>query len=86
MVRLRGYWFSVAGSFAIMMGSNDELKREAVRELEAGGIFALGVSEKEHGSDLLANEFAVKDAGPGRLVANGSKYYIGNCNAAAIIK
>lgn len=73
------------GLFAILMGSNDALKREAVAALERGELLAFGVSEKHHGSDLLGNEFTIREISPGRFSANGSKYYIGNCNAAAII-
>jgi acyl-CoA dehydrogenase len=46
---------------------------------------AFGVSEKEHGSDLLANEFVVTESGPDRFIAKGSKYYIGNSNCASMI-
>ena len=67
------------------MGANEELKREAVGDLERGGLLAFGISEKAHGADLLANEFELTQTAPGRFVANGSKYYIGNANAAAII-
>jgi acyl-CoA dehydrogenase len=82
-----GYSLQVTflGLFAILMGTNDSLKREAIGALEAGGLFAFGVSEKEHGSDLLTNEFSVRPIDGGRFVANGSKYYIGNANAAAMI-
>ena len=87
-----GYSLQVSflGLYPILMGSNEALKREAVAALEAGGLFALGVSEKEHGSDLLSNEFSVTQiapagAVPGPFVANGRKYYIGNSNCAAII-
>ncbi len=82
-----GYSLQVTflGLFAILMGSNEGLKREAVAGLEKGALFAFGVSEKEHGSDLLASEFTVATREPGRLVANGSKYYIGNANCASII-
>jgi acyl-CoA dehydrogenase len=73
------------GLFAILMGSNDALKREAVAALERGAVLAFGVSEKHHGSDLLGNEFTVREISPGRFTANGPKYYIGNCNVAAII-
>ncbi|HUY33871.1 MAG TPA: acyl-CoA dehydrogenase [Pirellulales bacterium] len=76
---------SFLGLFPILMSSNEALKKEAVAKLEGGGLFALAVSEKEHGSDLLANEFMVKPAGPGGLLAEGTKYYIGNTNAACII-
>ena len=82
-----GYSLQVTflGLFPILMGSNSALKQEAVAALEAGAMFALGVSEKEHGSDLFGNEFTVTQIAPGRLIARGSKYYIGNSNCAAII-
>ncbi len=82
-----GYSLQVTflGLFAILMGSNDALKREAVAALEKGALFAFGISEKEHGSDLLASEFTVAAGEPGRLIAGGSKYYIGNANCASII-
>jgi acyl-CoA dehydrogenase len=82
-----GYSLQVTllGLFAMLMGSNEALKREAVAALEEGAVFAFGVSEKDHGSDLLASEFTVVRKGPGRFIANGSKYYIGNANCATII-
>ncbi|HEY3244513.1 MAG TPA: acyl-CoA dehydrogenase [Phycisphaerae bacterium] len=67
------------------MSANEPLKREAIAKLEAGGLFAFGVSEQAHGSDLLANEFTARAAGPERWIADGKKYYIGNANAAGII-
>ncbi len=66
------------------MSSNEALKKEAIAKLEGGGLFAFGVSERAHGSDLLANEFTVKPGSTGWL-ADGSKYYIGNANSACII-
>ena len=73
------------GLFAILMGSNDALKREAVASLEAGGLCAFGVSEQCHGSDLFGNEFTVVPNDSGALTANGTKYYIGNANVASLI-
>jgi acyl-CoA dehydrogenase len=73
------------GLFSILMGSNSALKQEAVASLESGSLLAFAVSERTHGSDLLASEFRIAAAGPGRFVANGTKYYIGNSNCAAII-
>ena len=46
--------------FAIRLGTNDALKLEAMATLEAGGLLAFGISEKDHGSDLLANEFTLR--------------------------
>ncbi|HYE19531.1 MAG TPA: acyl-CoA dehydrogenase [Tepidisphaeraceae bacterium] len=82
-----GYSLQVSflGLCAILTGTNAALKREAVAALEAGGLLAFAASERQHGSDLLANEFTVRDAGDGGLVAGGTKYYIGNANAAAMI-
>jgi acyl-CoA dehydrogenase len=82
-----GYSLQVTslGLFAILMGDQPALKREAVAALEQGGLLAFAVSEKAHGSDLLATDFSVAGAGPGRLIANGTKYYIGNSNVAALV-
>jgi acyl-CoA dehydrogenase len=82
-----GYSLQVTflGLFSILMGSNSAVKKEAVAAVEAGGLLGFGISEREHGSDLLGNEFGVTQTAPGRLVANGKKYYIGNANCAAII-
>lgn len=76
---------SFLGLFPILMSTNEALKREAIAKLENGGVFALGVSERNHGADLLSNEFAVKETGPDAYLAEGSKCYIGNANAASII-
>ena len=76
---------SFLGLFPILMSSNEPLKQEAVARLEGGGLFAFGVSERAHGSDLLANEFTVTQAGQAGWLAHGAKYYIGNANAADLI-
>jgi acyl-CoA dehydrogenase len=73
------------GLFPILMSANEPLKREAIALLEKGGLFALGVSERSHGSDFLGNEFTVHKNGSDARVASGSKYYIGNANVAAMI-
>src|SRR5437879_3271164 len=62
---------SFLGLFPILMSSNEALNQEAVGKLQGGGLFALAVSEKAHGSDLLANEFTVKPAGPAGWLADG---------------
>jgi acyl-CoA dehydrogenase len=82
-----GYSLQVTslGLFAVLGGCNPALKTEALATLERGGLLAFAVSEKDHGSDLLSNEFTVHELTLGRFVANGSKYYIGNANAASFI-
>jgi acyl-CoA dehydrogenase len=82
-----GYSLQVTflGLFSILMGSNVRLKKEAVAAVEGGALLAFGVSEREHGSDLLANEFTLREIEPAHFLASGSKCYIGNSNVAAIV-
>jgi alkylation response protein AidB-like acyl-CoA dehydrogenase len=67
------------------MSPNEEVKRRAADALEAGGIFAFGLSERQHGADIYSTETTLTPVGEGRYVANGRKYYIGNGNAAALV-
>src|SRR5207237_7240378 len=75
---------TLLGLFPILMSANEALKREAIAKLETGGLFAFAVSEQGHGADLFANEFTVTPADSGGFRAAGSKYYIGNANAASM--
>ncbi len=83
------YWYAyqvtVLGLGPIWMSDNDELKQQAASLLENGAIFAFGLSEKKHGADLYSNEMTLTSTGDGTYVANGSKYYIGNGNQAAMV-
>jgi acyl-CoA dehydrogenase len=83
------HWYawqvSILGLGPIWMGSNEAVKQKTARRLEAGGIFAFGLSEKSHGADLYASEMTLTNLGEGRYVADGGKYYIGNGNAAAYV-
>ena len=83
------YWYAwqvtVLGLGPIWMSRNEELKQRAGRLLADGGIFAFGLSEREHGADIYSTEMTLTPVGEGRYVANGRKYYIGNGNAAALV-
>jgi len=83
------YWYAwqatILGLGPIWMGSNEGMKHEAARLLAQGGIFGFGLTEKEHGSDLYANEMALVPQGDGAFLARGEKYYIGNGNLAALV-
>lgn len=83
------YWYtyqvSVLGLGPIWMSDNEPVKERAAQLLEDGAIFAFGLSEKEHGADLYSNEMTLTATGDGTYVANGSKYYIGNGNQAAMV-
>ncbi len=84
-----GYWYtwqvSVLGLGPIWMSDNAALKEKAAKALEAGGIFAFGLSERAHGADIYSTEMRLVPTGDGRFVARGSKYYIGNGNEAAMV-
>ena len=83
------YWYtwqvSVLGLGPIWMSPNEELKREAARHLEEGGIFAFGLSERAHGADVYSTEVRLRPIDEGRYLASGEKYYIGNANQAAMV-
>lgn len=76
---------SLLGLSVILMSDNETLKREAIARLEAGELFALAVSERAHGADLLANEFTIRASETDGLLADGAKFYIGNANTAGLI-
>lgn len=73
---------SVLGTGPIWMSENQEQKKETGALLKEGHVFAFGLSEREHGADIYANEANIRPIGEGKYIANGSKYYIGNANVA----
>ena len=83
------YWYTwqvtILGLGPIWMGNNEKVKARTAGLLEEGGIFAFGLSEQAHGADLYSSEMAIMPAADGQYLANGSKYYIGNANAAALV-
>ena len=83
------YWYAwqvtILGLGPIWMGTNDELKKKTARLLKEGGVFAFGLSEKAHGADLYSSEVTLTPQEDGTWLANGSKYYIGNGNCAALV-
>ncbi len=83
------HWYAwqvtILGLGPIWMGKNEAVKQKTARLLEAGGIFAFGLSEKEHGADLYASDMALTPLGDGQYRADGGKYYIGNGNEAALV-
>lgn len=83
------YWYtwqvSVLGLGPIWMSPNEMMKKRVAALLDDGAIFAFGLSEKEHGADLYSSEMTLKPHPNGTYLANGSKYYIGNANAAGVV-
>jgi len=83
------YWYtwqvSILGLGPIWMSGNEEVKRSTAQHLKHGGIFAFGLSEKEHGADLYSSEMKLHPQKDGTYLARGEKYYIGNGNEAALV-
>ncbi len=83
------YWYtwqvSILGLGPLWMSPNEGMKKKAAAALAEGGIFAFGLSEKEHGADIYSSEMALLPQPDGSFLARGSKYYIGNGNEAALV-
>ena len=83
------YWYTwqvtILGLGPIWMGQNEAVKQKTAQLLKDGEIFAFGLSEKEHGADLYASEMTLTEIKAGEYRADGSKYYIGNANEAALV-
>lgn len=83
------YWYtwqvSVLGLGPLWMSANQPLRERAAALLADGGIFAFGLSEKEHGADLYSTDMVLEPQDDGTYRANGGKYYIGNGNQAALV-
>ncbi len=83
------YWYAwqvtILGLGPIWMGTNDAVKEKTAKLLAQGGIFAFGLSERIHGADLYSSEMLLVPQADGTYLARGSKYYIGNGNAAALV-
>ncbi|MCB0282229.1 MAG: acyl-CoA dehydrogenase [Calditrichaeota bacterium] len=82
------YWYTwqvtILGLGPIWMSNNDGIKIQTAQLLDQGGIFAYGLSEKEHGADIYASSMTLHPKGSAWL-ARGRKYYIGNGNEAAFV-
>ena len=63
------YWYtwqvSMLGLGPIWMSNNEAVKRKTAKLLQEGGIFAFGLSEKEHGADLYSSEMTLKPESDG---------------------
>lgn len=82
------YWYpfqvTALGLGPIWMSANEDAKRKAAALLEAGEVFAFGLSEQTHGADVYQTDMNLtpKDGG---WTATGEKYYIGNANVARMV-
>lgn len=83
------YWYpfqvTALGLGPIWMSANSDAKRKAAELLEAGEVFAFGLSEQTHGADVYQTDMNLTPRADGGWLANGEKYYIGNANVARMV-
>ncbi|HJP39424.1 MAG TPA: acyl-CoA dehydrogenase [Gammaproteobacteria bacterium] len=83
------YWYtwqvSILGLGPLWMSQNKAIHECTVRAVREGGIFAFGLSEQAHGADIYSSDMQLTPQDDGTYLANGSKYYIGNANEAALV-
>ena len=85
------YWYAeqvtILGLGPIWQIDNIKAKERAAEQLEAGGVMAFGLSEREHGADIYNTDLLLTAAEEEGVVfrASGEKYYIGNGNVAGMV-
>ncbi|MEV0008218.1 acyl-CoA dehydrogenase family protein [Streptomyces sp. NPDC051840] len=83
------YWYAwqvtILGLGPVWQSGNAVARSRAARLLAEGEVFAFGLSEKEHGADIYSTDMLLEPDGDGGFLATGSKYYIGNGNAAGLV-
>ncbi|MGW5573852.1 acyl-CoA dehydrogenase family protein [Nocardia thailandica] len=91
------YWYAeqvtILGLGPIWQSANEEAKRKAAADLDAGEVMAFALSEREHGADIYNTDLVLTPVEPGSADAeagilyraSGEKYYIGNGNVASMV-
>ncbi|CAN5383983.1 acyl-CoA dehydrogenase [soil metagenome] len=89
------YWYAeqvtILGLGPIWQSTNKEAMQRAADQLEAGGVMAFALSERDHGADIYNTDMVLtptsgQDAEDGiAFRASGEKYYIGNGNVAGMV-
>ncbi|MEV7467586.1 acyl-CoA dehydrogenase family protein [Streptomyces kronopolitis] len=83
------YWYAwqvtILGLGPIWQSDNETVRARAAELLDQGEVFAFGLSEKSHGADIYSTDMLLEPDGNGGFRASGSKYYIGNGNAAGLV-
>jgi acyl-CoA dehydrogenase len=88
------YWYAeqvtILGLGPIWQSDNIKAKERAAAQLEAGGVMAFGLSEREHGADIYNTNMVLTPADDDDddgvvFRASGEKYYIGNGNVAGMV-
>ncbi|WP_328296606.1 acyl-CoA/acyl-ACP dehydrogenase [Streptomyces sp. NBC_00435] len=90
---------TILGLGPVWQSGNAAARARAAQLLAEGEVFAFGLSEKSHGADIYSTDMLLEPSvdgdgdgdgagageGAGGFRASGSKYYIGNGNAAGLV-
>ncbi|MFD0380386.1 acyl-CoA dehydrogenase family protein [Streptomyces sp. NPDC127112] len=83
------YWYAwqvtILGLGPVWQSDNAAARARAAELLTQGAVFAFGLSERTHGADIYSTDMLLEPDGDGGFLATGSKYYIGNGNAAGLV-
>ncbi|HET7667469.1 MAG TPA: acyl-CoA dehydrogenase family protein, partial [Mycobacterium sp.] len=89
------YWYTeqvtILGLGPIWQSENKDAKLKAADDLDAGGVMAFGLSERDHGADVYHTDMVLTPANDDDRAngvvyrATGEKYYIGNGNVASMV-
>lgn len=76
---------TILGLGPVWQSDNAAARTRAAELLDQGEVFAFGLSERAHGADIYSTDMLLTPDGDGGFLASGSKYYIGNGNAAGLV-
>lgn len=87
------YWYTeqvtILGLGPIWQSDNVKATQRAAHQLEAGGVMAFALSERDHGADIYNTDMILTPADNDDegvvFRASGEKYYIGNGNVAGMV-
>ncbi|MER6446745.1 acyl-CoA dehydrogenase family protein [Streptomyces venezuelae] len=87
------YWYAwqvtILGLGPVWQSDNADARKRAAQLLAEGEVFAFGLSERTHGADIYSTDMLLRPyvdaSGAAGFLASGSKYYIGNGNAAGLV-
>jgi acyl-CoA dehydrogenase len=85
------YWYAeqvtILGLGPVWQSNNKEAMQRAADQLEAGGVMAFGLSERDHGADIYNTDMVLTPSDEDGIAfrASGEKYYIGNGNIAGMV-
>lgn len=80
-----GHAKTFLGSIAVWVAGTETQQRRLAKLILAGTAVSLGLTEREHGADLLASDVSVRQGERGELLLSGEKWLINNATRGGVI-